>query len=164
MPKKTGGRDHTAVTPEFKERPFEDFPTGLSREGVAREFSRRLIDRMRQLALNQSDVGRIAAKYDPTGTFGRDLISNYCKPNGKGKLPSSGKMGALAKALRMDPHNLLPSSYPTRSVAQDNLPKNAMDNQADGSTMLKLSMRLPTAVALQIMTLAIENDLDKKKV
>lgn len=153
------------LMPDFTEKPFPDYPPGLTREQIEREFSHRVQTRMRQFGWNQSKTAEEAKKYHVEGNFGRDLVSNYCRAHSKGKLPNPPNLAALAKAFRMDPENLLPAVFPSRnqSVIKEPMAPTSMENANDGTSRLKLNVRLPTKIALQLWAQAIEHDLDRRE-
>lgn len=160
---KTTAKPRFKVASDFEERPFPDFASNLTRPEIEREFTRRVVTRMRELGMNQSDVAREAARFHPDGVFGRDLVSNYCRAHGKGKIPQPQNLPILARALRMHPDNLLPPVYPSRRahVIQEPYGPNSMAQNTDGSTTVKLNMRLPFEIAAEILTLAAKHNLDK---
>lgn len=84
--------------------PSADFETGNS-EAARAEFARRLQNMMSDAGLNQSELAERATTLLGKHV-GRDSVSQYIRGV---TLPNATRLAAIAKVLRVAPHDLLPT-------------------------------------------------------
>lgn len=119
------------------------------RDAVKVEFANRLQRAYEARGWNQSELARQATKFMPEGqTFNRDAVSTYVRAY---CLPSPAKLHALARALHMEPEDLLP----TRGIpsASDESPPFDMRQLQDGRVWLRVNQAVDWDVALEVMKL-----------
>lgn len=128
---------------------------------VYAEFGRRLQARMIALGWNQSELSRRATEHLPKAargqtqghTLGRDRISSYIR----GKyLPRPEALAAIAKALKCEPEDLLPSAG-VPSVVEEG-PAMEMKSLDGQRVAIRLNRVVSQKTALAIMTLLAEED------
>lgn len=128
-------------------------PSKLSPRDVIRaEFAQRLAKEMDKRGWTQSDMARAAQKFLPTGeTFRRDAIHVYLN---KSALPRPRQLNAIAKALGLQPEDLLPGVR----TASETLPL-SMRTLPDkpGKAWLHVDMECSLATAAAIISM-LERD------
>lgn len=127
-----------------------DFDENTPLKVVRREFAKRLQNAMADVGLNQSELARKAASYMPDGAFGRDLISHYVR--GIAMPRDSIRLGALAKALGVEPSELIPRRH-FPSVETKNAPPLDVQDVGAGKAWLRVNQRVDWNVALEILQL-----------
>lgn len=118
-----------------------------------REFAKRLNRYMIERGLNQSDLARKAAQHTPKKILGRSLISKYLKGE---VAPTPLYLHAIAKALNVEPEQLLPErSHPVQLPMEDT-PEIALKALDGDTAMLRINQRVPMDAALRIMEILRE--------
>lgn len=136
MPKKT-----------YYPSPGDDTATTRSKE-----FARRLGRAMLAKGWNQSDLARAAEAHLPAGKkFGRHLVSTYVTGQ---NLPTALNLTALAKALGVDPRDLVPD-YEAQWVGEE-VPPVDIKALSGGRARLKVDMEVDFAVAVQIAAMLVK--------
>jgi transcriptional regulator with XRE-family HTH domain len=111
-------------------------------------FAKKLRKLMDDRGMSQSDLARAAQKYLPDGRlFRRDNISVYVNERA---LPRPKQLNAIAKALRVDPNDLLPETdrngvsvpYSIQPVPGE-----------PGQSHLLVNMKVPMRTAISILAL-----------
>lgn len=125
------------------------------------EFARRLQDAMIKKGWNQSDLARFSGHHLPKPTPGqkrgnngirRDLISRYiCGV----MLPSPVNLEALAKALNVEPGDLMPAVVP--GVRNDPVPFE-LRALPDGRMFLRVAQPVSQQTALKILDLLTQKE------
>lgn len=115
-------------------------------EYVKREFAAKLAAFMLKKGWNQSELARQASKHLSDGELSRDNVSNYYR--GK-HLPNESRLLAIAKALGIDPEELLPPG--AAPSASDQAPKFDMKDLGDGMVYLRVNDRYPWDKVLKVM-------------
>jgi transcriptional regulator with XRE-family HTH domain len=132
----------------------------LDANAIRGEFARRLQDAMVHKGWNQSDLARFASRHLPKpaqdqkrGTTGirRDLISKYI---GGVMLPNPVILDALAKALDVEPGDLMPAVVP--GVRNDPAPFE-LRALPDGQVFVRIAQPVSQQTALKILDLLTSN-------
>lgn len=112
---------------------------------LARNLQRALADR----GWSGAELARRASQYTPKGTFGRDSISKYLKEQ---TLPNATHLDAMAKALNMDPDELLPNPMAAR-LARRPSPESPVSMEAgkNGTARLRINEQVPIDVAIEVI-------------
>lgn len=124
-------------------------PPDGPRDAVKVEFAYRLQQALVKRGWNQSELARQATRFLPEGQeFKRDAVSTYIRGS---SLPGPALLHAMARALRMDPEELLP----TRGIpsAADNNPPEDVRGLADGRAWLRINQAVDWDVALKILAI-----------
>jgi transcriptional regulator with XRE-family HTH domain len=123
---------------------------------IKREFGQRLRRAMINKGMTQTDLAHAAAKHTPSKTFGRDLVSSYISGR---YIPNPINLAALAKALGIDPEELLPQSnnLPRRGESTPPLDIRVL---GDDRASLRVNQVVSLDVALKVAQLI--NDDTKK--
>lgn len=119
---------------------------GMDRAAVKAEFARRLQHRLDELSMSQADLTRACQRHLPTGKFGRDSASLYTRGRA---LPNRPHLQALAKALKCDETDLLPTMNEMEPLNHDRMPF-AMESTEDGLAYLRVNQAVPWDVALRV--------------
>jgi transcriptional regulator with XRE-family HTH domain len=127
-------------------------------EAQLREFSRRLHAFMREKKLSQSELAANAfgCKTDYRGVLiprKRDQVSAYV--TGK-RLPNQDNLLALAKALGIDPEDLLPDA--TKAPVDRSQSPVQFTLDADGKVRLRIDQLVDQQTAAQVMALLFARD------
>lgn len=117
-----------------------------SPDDVKQEFARRLSKALHDRGWSQTDLGKASG-------IPRDNISGYTRCRA---LPSAANLHAIAKALGLEPGDLLPGyeraeTERTEAVLQ-------MTQLDDGSVWLRINRKLPMATALEILSVIQKSD------
>lgn len=120
----------------------------IVKEDQKAEFAKRLTAAMLRAGLTQSAVARRAAVHMPNGKFGRDSISGYCKGQ---NIPGSVKLNALARALGVEPVDLLP--FKVTPMAAQTLSRLEVKDAGDGRAWLQFNQVVPWKTALEIISM-----------
>lgn len=110
------------------------------------DFAKRLINTRSDRGMSQIDLANRASGYlPPTRSFSRASISRY---EAGENLPGSATLAALAKALSVEPDDLLP-----RRIAAT--PRSPMLMEEDASGLIKISIdtRVEPETAMKIFAL-----------
>jgi hypothetical protein len=125
-------------------------------------FSCKLVDLMARNGLSQSDLARAiwGTLIDPRGrdvARNRDRISNYVRGL---QLPSPATVKKLADVFGVEPAELQPSlAVPPGQVGQPvNISLTAISGRPD-VVLLTVNKRMPMKIALQILALLAEADV-----
>ena len=131
-------------------RTHHSSPTNLSedapKDAVLVDFGRRLQRAMIEKGWNQSELARRATGHMANGEVTRDAISKYI--NGV-TLPGPDRLQAIAKALHMQPADILP----TRGITAGAEKSPALDvrDVGEGNVWLRVNQQVEWARALEIM-------------
>ncbi len=107
------------------------------------EFGKRVYKFVADMGITQSDLSRMSG-------LGRDSISQYIR--GK-SVPTPVNLRKLAKALDVDPNDLYPQ-YESNAFGTESLSQEMRAVPGDPDNMwLKVDMKVPTAIALQVLQL-----------
>lgn len=122
-------------------------PAAAPRDAIALEFARKLQAEMIRCGYNQSDLARQASLHMPDDKpINRDTISLYI--NAK-HLPGPERLVAIAKALGVEKHDLLPSRGIT---AKANItPPVDVREMGDGRVWLRVNQAVEWPTALKIL-------------
>lgn len=147
----------------------------------AEQFSRRVRELMLKKGWTQSELARRASVHMPSGGIDRQLISAYLR--GK-HLPHQGRLEAVAKALEVDPFDLvrspmvawmgsgvapggaignaprLPRAGPVQAAAREG--GDMSFEEMGGEARLRIDKMVPIPLALQIMGLLSAGGPDAK--
>lgn len=117
------------------------------RDLVKAEFAKRLAKHMSDRSWNQSDLARAAERYLPKGeTFRRDSISTYLNQYA---MPRPKHLNAIAKALNVEPADLLPGV-----TLADKLPYSMRPVDGEtGMSWLSVDMKVPMRTALAVLAM-----------
>lgn len=118
------------------------------------EFAKRLSKAIADKGMTQSELARRAGDYLVGGRkLGRDSISHYI--NGV-SFPSQARVNAMAKALGMEPTDLLP----TKGVhtAADTAAPVVMQETGDGRMYLRINKTVDYTIGLKILGLLKEDE------
>lgn len=120
----------------------------ISNRGLVKaEFAKRLYNKIADKGWTQSEFARNCG-------LARDAISTYVRGR---SIPSPQALEKMAVVLSVKPEELLPNYYESAHAAQEPAFE-LRDVPNDGDYMwLKLNMRLPKKVAMQIFMLAQEH-------
>lgn len=131
----------------------------LDVNAIRGEFARRLQDAMIHKGWSQSDLARFASRHLPKPAPGqkrgnsgirRDLISKYI---GGVMLPNPVNLDALAKALGVEPGDLMPTVVP--GVRNDLAPFE-LRALPDGRVFVRVAQTMSQQTALKILGLLTE--------
>lgn len=107
------------------------------------EFGKRIYKIVVDMGITQSDLSRMSG-------LGRDSISQYVR--GK-SAPTPVNLKKLAKALNVDPNDLYPH-YEANAFGSEALSQEMRAVPGDPDHMwLRIDMKVPTAVALEVLQL-----------
>lgn len=132
-------------------------PEGAPKDAVKAEFARRL-DRLRlDRGWSQTQLAEEAQKHLPRGgrfqRFGRDSVHHYIRGR---HLPGPAHLQALARALEVEPTDLLPAkSVPS---VDTHVPSFEMKDVGEGMAWLRVNQAVPFNTALRIAQLLRESD------
>lgn len=130
---------HTQVSPSE----HADTASLNNRELVKSEFAKRLYHAILERGWNQSEFARHAG-------LNRDAISTYVR--GK-SFPSPQALAAMANVLNMRPEQLLPNYFEAAANKVEPTIEIKEVPGGEGYMWLKLNMRLPKKVALEVFSL-----------
>ena len=117
-----------------------------NRHLIKSEFAKRLYNKIAERGWTQSEFARNC-------DLARDAISTYVRGR---SMPSPNALGKMASVLGCRPEELLPNYYESAHTAQEPAFE-LRDVPNDNDYMwIKLNMRLPKKVAMQIFILAQE--------
>lgn len=115
------------------------------------DFAKRLARHLEQRGWNQSDLARAAEKFLPKGeTFRRDSVSTYLNQLA---LPRPKQLNALAKALQVEPGDLLPGVSHTEKLPYSMRPADGEPNMS----WLSVDMKVPMRKALAVLSILGED-------
>lgn len=121
-------------------------PKPNDRDLLKAEFAQRLSRHLADKGWNQSDLARAAERFLPKGEeFRRDNVSVYLN---KMALPRPKQLNAMAKALGIDPNDLLPGHDHA-----EKLPYSMRNADEDGYSWLQVDMKVPMRTALAVLSL-----------
>lgn len=127
-------------------------PRPDERDHLKAELSARLVREMTTRSWTQADLARAAERHMPKGEeFRRANVSSYVN---KLALPRPKQLTALAKALGMDPRDLLPGG----SASEDRLPFSMHPAKDEpGMAWLQVDTKVSMRTALAILGM-LEHD------
>lgn len=122
-------------------------------------FARKLYQLNLKKGWNQSDLAREASNAAERGeTVSRDNVSTYMRA---ASLPTEPKLKALAKALGVEPRDLLPTFIPAadgpRFGFADEIPPFEMTVDKDGGAIVRMNRRVSIETATKIASLLGED-------
>ena len=128
-------------------------------QSIKNEFARRLEARRIELGWNQSELARRASEYLPKPakrqkqghSIGRDQISHYSRGI---SLPRPEVLRALAKALRCEPRDLMPTGVPSTATPA----AFRMTQIESGRVQLTINRVVSFETATKIVALLAEED------
>lgn len=124
-------------------------PEALSnRHMVKAEFAKRLYAQIMERGWTQSEFARNC-------DLARDAVSTYVRGR---SIPSPQALEKMAAVLSVRPEELLPNYYETAHQRQEPSFELRDVPNDEGYMWLKLNMRLPKKVAMQIFMLAQEHE------
>lgn len=132
---------------------LSDAPTGALPPEAPKDahllaFARRLQKAMLQKGYSQSDLAREATKHMPEGhEVRRDAVSKYISAK---FFPDLVKRQALAKALGVDPDELIPPTNAIPSTGNMASLTNIRD-MGDGTVWLRINEQVPWPTALKVL-------------
>lgn len=143
--KPSGVGDDSSLTPEF-----------LSRQEFARRLQAAMLRRgMNQAALARRAFGTLTDKRGYEVPKGKDSLSGYL--SGK-RLPGPTKLAMLARALDMEPEELLPNAL-AAAADKEHLSFSMRELAGHpGNVWVTLDRLLPTTVAVKIAAMIAEAD------
>jgi transcriptional regulator with XRE-family HTH domain len=118
-----------------------------NREALKSQFARKLYEAIMSRGWTQSDFARHCG-------LNRDAISTYVR--GK-SVPSPQSLERMAEALNMRPEDLMPNYYEAAHAKADATMELRDVPNEEGYMWLKLNMRLPKKVAINIFMQAQEH-------
>lgn len=118
-----------------------------NREVVKSEFARRLYEAIVSRGWNQSEFARHSG-------LNRDAVSTYVR--GK-SVPSPLNLEKMASVLGMRPEELMPNYYEAAHAKADSQMELRDVPNEEGYMWLKLNLRLPKKVAIEIFLKAQEH-------
>lgn len=124
----------------------EPLPNAAPQDAVRAEFGRRLYAEMTRRGWNQSELAREAAKFMPDGVFARNNVSRYVRGI---NLPRPAQLTALAKALGVDPFDLL--SERGVPMAGRESPAFEIRNIGENRVWLRVNRAVSMTTALAVM-------------
>lgn len=128
------------------QEPGGNIPYGPIRRTIAEDFGRRLQRHLLRKGWNQSDLARQASLHMPGNKkVGRDSVSHYVRGM---NVPGPGVLAALAKALGVEPNELLPN-MPTLKEDRET-PLDATD-AGNGKANLRVNMVVDWPIASQVI-------------
>lgn len=110
---------------------------------------------MLEKQFDQTELARRAAQFMPRKVFGRDNVSKYLKGV---TLPTPLYLSALARALGVQPEELLPSTTIRLATNMEDNPRLALRAIDENTAFLRINQEVPMAVALEILTLLRRQD------
>ena len=119
-----------------------------NRHLVKAEFAKRLYNKIAERGWTQSEFARNC-------DLARDAISTYVRGR---SMPSPQALEKMANVLNVRPEELLPNYYESAQSRQESTFELRDVPNEEGYMWIKLNMRLPKKVAMQIFMLAQEND------
>lgn len=124
-------------------------PEAMSnRHLVKAEFAKRLYSKIAERGWTQSEFARNC-------DLARDAISTYVRGR---SMPSPQALEKMAGVLNVRPEELLPNYYESAQSRQESTFELRDVPNEEGYMWLKLNMRLPKKVAMQIFMMAQEHD------
>jgi transcriptional regulator with XRE-family HTH domain len=135
----------TQTKPQLKAVP--DSVTLNNREVVKSEFARRLYEAIVSMGWTQSEFARHCG-------LNRDAVSTYVR--GKSS-PSPLNLEKMATVLNMRPEELMPNYYEAAHAKADPQMELRDVPNDEGYMWIKLNMRLPKKVAIEIFLKAQEH-------
>lgn len=121
--------------------------TVSNREMVKEEFAKRLYDAIMQRGWTQSEFARHC-------DLNRDAVSTYVRGR---SMPSPQSLEKMARVLGLRPEDLLPNYYESGQAAVEPTMELKDVPNEDGYMWLRLNMRLPKKVAIEIFMKAQEH-------
>lgn len=121
--------------------------TSSNRELVKEEFAKRLYDAIMSRGWTQSEFARHC-------DLNRDAISTYVRGR---SMPSPQSLESMARVLNMRPEDLLPNYYEAGQAAVEPTMELRDVPNEDGYMWLRLNMRLPKKVAIELFLKAQEH-------
>ena len=118
-----------------------------NREIVKAEFASRLYNAIISKGWTQSEFARHAG-------LNRDAISTYCN---RKSIPSPQNLEKMAEVLNMRPEELMPNYYEAAHASVEPQMELRDVPNTEGYMWLKLNMRLPKKVAIEIFLKAQEH-------
>lgn len=118
-----------------------------NRHVVKAEFAKRLYNKIAERGWTQSEFARSC-------DLARDAISTYVRGR---SIPSPQALEKMASVLRVRPEELLPNYYEAAHAKQEPMFELRDVPNEEGYMWLRLNMRLPKKIAMQIFMLAQEN-------
>lgn len=118
-----------------------------NRHVVKAEFAKRLYNKIAERGWTQSEFARNC-------DLARDAISTYVRGR---SIPSPQALEKMASVLRVRPEELLPNYYEAAHAKQEPMFELRDVPNEEGYMWLRLNMRLPKKIAMQIFMLAQEN-------
>lgn len=119
-----------------------------NRHLVKAEFAKRLYNKIAERGWTQSEFARNC-------DLARDAISTYVRGR---SMPSPQALEKMANVLNVRPEELLPNYYESAHSRQESTFELRDVPNEEGYMWIKLNMRLPKKVAMQIFMLAQEHD------
>lgn len=114
----------------------------------ALQFAKNLVAKRIERNWTQGDLVRATSKLlEGDNTLNRSSFSRYESGD---NLPRRNVLEAIAKALKCDPDDLLPTQVHTNTFGPN------LVTEDEGMARVSLDLRLPLAIALQIVALAGE--------
>ncbi len=132
--------------------PPTDLPKGAPTDVVHVDFASRLQKMITEKGWNQSELARRASDYMVEGgKIGRDNISGYIRGT---TLPGPLKLAAIAKALGVQPEDILPQRG-VPNAGSKTLPPLDMRDLGDGNVWIRVNQAVSRNVGLKIMNLLL---------
>ncbi len=136
-------------------RPSADLPMGAPSDVVHVDFASRLQKLITEKGWNQSELARRASDHMPEGQkMGRDNVSGYIRGT---TLPGPIKLAAIAKALGVQPEDILPQRG-VPNAGSKTLPALDMRDLGDGNVWMRVNQAVTRAIGLKIMNLLLGED------
>lgn len=128
--------------------PPRDLPAGAPADEVKAEFGRRLHATMVQAGFNQTQLAQRASMHLTDGArLGRDSISKYLSGH---QVPNAERLKAIAKALNVQPTDLLPVAALRNDPASSPVSMRELDN---GHVWLRINQEVAWDVAMKVLGL-----------